>query len=505
MAFAASSSSLFFCKRKKPLYVDVPFWVLVETTKQPDTHTQTKNVDCVDVVVTVTGKMTGYFSSSFLCSSTYVFLSSEPNANWSLSLSLSLHIFFLSLRVASPSPYPSSGVKGCFLSSSEAMEYYALDDIVGRRVRPNDGGIEYRVRWHGYPDGSDSWEPRGNLAEHCSSIIQAVDQREMELTDDTIEAWRDTHKGLPSRSTAPQRRPVPSSSRKRSRSPSQDADSDVEVLAGVLVQGEETRTTAQTAASERASVLLLGELIITEEAALALNRTTRRRTVTAEESTVELCAPAMQLEKQWRERFGLSLMHSCVASGAATSVKDAFATDASAAVMSVERAMAGTIEIIGLAPPEETISGSMYAQPTSFVPWIGEDEAERLRRESVAEHPTLAASAQELLRPQRESMVVRYVVTEPVDPHDGDNLDGAPCTAASAECLSSSSSFTGNPPAVEGNGVATQPTERVSAQRFRQTVTSMPLSVFRIAFPQLLLDFLLSHSVALEGGVSEER
>lgn len=41
--------------------------------------------------------------------------------------------------------------------------YYAVEKVLGRRVE--DGVIQYRVKWLGYPASENTWEPRDHFNE----------------------------------------------------------------------------------------------------------------------------------------------------------------------------------------------------------------------------------------------------------------------------------------------------------------------------------------------------
>lgn len=331
--------------------------------------------------------------------------------------------------------------------------YYEVEHLSDRRVRSQDGTVEYLVHWKGYDHSQDTWEPRRNLVEACADAVQVIDQQQMDLVDDAIARWR-TSVNLDTTSTT-----TPTSSRKRQRH-SSEGDEGVEVLSGLLLRHHNGYTAA---ANTEGSVVMLGEVVLSEEYAASLGHLRRRKHAPVAGGTKDLCAPASVLERWWREDFGISLMHSCVSSASCATAATEFYMDAPH-LLQMERHIARHMRIVGIAPPDATRSGSTYARPVSFVPWIGEEEAERLRRESVADHPSLAANAQELLKAQRELMVVRYTMEEAVE-------EGVVCDGG----------------------------ERGGQPRSSLVVESMPLSVFRVVFPQLLIDYLLAHSVVLEG------
>jgi hypothetical protein len=51
---------------------------------------------------------------------------------------------------------------------------YAVDFIIAMRRR--NGQVQYKVRWHGYDETDDTWEPLSNLT-NCPREIQAFHLR----------------------------------------------------------------------------------------------------------------------------------------------------------------------------------------------------------------------------------------------------------------------------------------------------------------------------------------
>ena len=42
-------------------------------------------------------------------------------------------------------------------------EHYEVEKILQSHLTPNKKGIQYLVKWLGYPDSENSWEPASNL------------------------------------------------------------------------------------------------------------------------------------------------------------------------------------------------------------------------------------------------------------------------------------------------------------------------------------------------------
>lgn len=376
--------------------------------------------------------------------------------------------------------------------------YYEYESIKDRRARPEDGSVEYLVKWAGYDTAT--WEPRRNLTGACAEAVREADQQQMDRTDARLETWR-ADSGLTVGEASPPSPPSPlAATRKRARSA--EDDTPIEVLHGILVCGAVAPTLEESVAT--APVILLGEVVLTESAAAVLNNNGRRGGRRAGQgskgkdtgasgggggvSLPELCAPAVALERSWRDRYGLALMHGCVGCERWTSLASGgFDSAAAPAVLSAELMRAhDDMAIVGLVPVEASASGRPFQQPASFLPWIGEAEGERLRRDSVADYPALGGAAQEVLRPQHERMLVRYSYTEVVEEEE---------RVGEGEVKKEEEGD-------DAKSGATQQQKRMKIKRrlvSRPAVATMPLTVFRQVFPQMLLDYLLEHAVVFEG------
>merc|ERR1712135_65080 len=58
-------------------------------------------------------------------------------------------------------------------SGEEAEEEYTVEKILDKRTRG--GKTEYLIKWEGYPDSENTWEPDENL--DCPEIISAFEDK----------------------------------------------------------------------------------------------------------------------------------------------------------------------------------------------------------------------------------------------------------------------------------------------------------------------------------------
>ncbi|RNF10097.1 hypothetical protein TraAM80_01846 [Trypanosoma rangeli] len=200
---------------------------------------------------------------------------------------------------------------------------------------------------------------------------------------------------------------------------------------------------AEDGAKSRGSLVALGERVLADATSLDLNPTKKKR-LQGQGEHDPACDPALQLEKCWREQHAVSFMHTCAVAARRTPAPMQFELGAG----TDKCRDASKIKIYGIAPAALVRSGQMHDTVTSCGPPSGRSEAEHLHRQCNFDG-ALAHTAQTPLLGKREQLVVRYFLMK--------NNDGQ-----------------------------------------EQTPLTMPLSVFRRYYPQLLLDFLLHHALVME-------
>jgi len=65
-------------------------------------------------------------------------------------------------------------------NGSGEEEEYSVEKIMDKRVRH--GKVEYLIKWEGYPDSENTWEPQANL--DCPDIINKFEEAAKSKKDD---------------------------------------------------------------------------------------------------------------------------------------------------------------------------------------------------------------------------------------------------------------------------------------------------------------------------------
>lgn len=60
----------------------------------------------------------------------------------------------------------------------EDEEFYNVEEIRARRINSSTGALEYLIKWEGYEEDANSWEPSDNL--NCPDALSRFEERERE-------------------------------------------------------------------------------------------------------------------------------------------------------------------------------------------------------------------------------------------------------------------------------------------------------------------------------------
>ena len=76
----------------------------------------------------------------------------------------------------------------------EETEEYIVEKVLNKRRKK--GGIEYLLKWKGYPDSENSWEPYSSIKDTCQELIDEYEQEhDGEETEEVEDSKRSRPKG----------------------------------------------------------------------------------------------------------------------------------------------------------------------------------------------------------------------------------------------------------------------------------------------------------------------
>nr|CCC91563.1 conserved hypothetical protein [Trypanosoma congolense IL3000] len=316
-------------------------------------------------------------------------------------------------------------------------KYQKMYDIVARRLNPDEGTLEYCVQWDGDEGYNRAWESRSKLVPHALEAVVNTDKREGATSLRRIAAWAG----------------------KRQRSEEKACGTSSPQF-GIVVHdnaGASASGHASDGKGEGGSEMFLvglGECVLSESSSRQLNPPKKRKDQNHSNADA-MYESALSLDRQWSEQHAVSFMHSCVSGVRYTPAETAFELG------SVRDGCrdASSVEIYGIVPvvPAMDTKGESGASPGQ-----SGSEGNMQRRGRAGGRSSEQKRNQPASRDGGSQLAVQYFI--------GNNR-----RAKSVAWQS------------EGNVVPS--TEQLNV---------MPLSVFRQHYPQLLLDFLLKHSVVLE-------
>lgn len=72
-----------------------------------------------------------------------------------------------------PSSTSATVTSGVSRTVTGAPDNYVVESIIDKIVTP-DGKVHYLLKWQGYPDSENTWEPEENL--HCKDLMDKFEK-----------------------------------------------------------------------------------------------------------------------------------------------------------------------------------------------------------------------------------------------------------------------------------------------------------------------------------------